>query len=176
MIEQLCFDEMISDEKKAFDLLYPELCDMIMGAPIDSGILIFEELQNFSSVYFMDKSNLLFRIRLRKESRYISIPQKYTYLLPSDIEFKNVKSDVGMVRVAIRAYTDILKYTAALRAILDQSYREHLDFNMGCCGRYQECSDAGTCVHPDSRVSLSCWYRHNLLQGKVFYGKNRNIT
>lgn len=174
MIEQLSFDEMISDEKKAFDLLYPAICDIIMDVPMDSGILIFEELQNFSSVYFMDTSELFFRIRLRKKSRYILIPEEYVHLLPLGSEIQKTAGDAGMVRIVIQSYNDILKYTDVLRAILVQLYRNHLDF--GCCGRYQECSDIGTCIHPDRRISLSCWYRYNLLQGKVFFGKNKNIT
>lgn len=174
MIEQLCFDEMVSDEKKAFDLLYPEICDIIMSAPMDSGVLIFEELKDFSSVYFMDTSELFFRIRLRKKSRYILIPDEYIYLLSSSIKTQKTQSEIGMTRILIQSCDDILKYTDVLRAILAQIYRNHLDF--GCCGRYQECSDIGTCIHPDPRISLSCWYRYNLLHGKVFYGKHKNIT
>lgn len=174
MIEQLCFDEMIPDERKAFDLIYPEISDIIMGAPKDSGILIFEELQNFSSVYFMDTNELFFRIRLRKKSRYLLIPEKYRYLLPPDTETNKVESDAGMIRIVIHTYTDILKYTAVLRAILGQICRNYRNF--GCCGRYLECSDTGTCIHPDPKFSLACWYRYSLMDGKIFYGKNKNIT
>ena len=45
----------------------------------------------------------------------------------------------------------------------------------GCCGRYEKCSDAGKCLHPDYLTSLACAYRKNLKDGRIFYGKNRNI-
>lgn len=173
MMDQMCLDMVVSDERKAFDLIYPELSDIILNAPIDSGILIFEELKNFSSVYFMDSNELFFRIRLRKKSRYILVPENYMYLFPPDTETSMTKSDAGMVRIVIQSYEDILKYVSVLRAILDQICRNNRDF--GCCGRYIECSDAGTCLHPDPKFSLGCWYRYHLDEGKVFYGKNRNI-
>lgn len=45
----------------------------------------------------------------------------------------------------------------------------------GCCSRYVECSDAQKCIHPDLSIALSCQYRQNLLNGRIFYGKNKNI-
>jgi len=45
----------------------------------------------------------------------------------------------------------------------------------GCCSRVMECSDAMKCTQPMQLLSLACIYRENLKQGKVFYGKNRNI-
>jgi hypothetical protein len=46
---------------------------------------------------------------------------------------------------------------------------------IGCCGKYNECSDAGICLHEDLIYSSCCMYRKNLESGKIFYGKNRNI-
>ena len=45
----------------------------------------------------------------------------------------------------------------------------------GCCSYYQECSDARKCVRAESMFSLGCTYRKHLEQGRIFYGKNRNI-
>ncbi|MBP0989755.1 MAG: hypothetical protein J5874_01055, partial [Oscillospiraceae bacterium] len=47
--------------------------------------------------------------------------------------------------------------------------------SMGCCGKYNECSDAGTCVHDDLIYAGCCMYRKNLEAGKIFYGKKRNV-
>lgn len=173
MIEQLCLDLMIPDEQKAFELAYPELKDIIFNAPMDTGILIFKELENCSSVYFLDSNELFFRIRLRKKSRYLLISERYEDLLPPDAEISSTKSDAGMVRIAIQTYEDILKYVPVLRAILERICRNHRDF--GCCSRYEECSNAKTCIHPDPKFALGCWYHQNLIEGKIFYGENRNI-
>ena len=45
----------------------------------------------------------------------------------------------------------------------------------GCCDKYVECSDAKRCVHSNPFYYRSCQYRTNLLAGRIFYGKNKNI-
>ena len=45
----------------------------------------------------------------------------------------------------------------------------------GCCGLFERCSDAGRCLHDNQFYSTACSYRHNLEQGRIFYGKNRNV-
>jgi hypothetical protein len=161
-----------SDERKAFELIYPELQDILMGAPIDSGILTFVTLEDFSSIYFLDSSELFFRIRLRKKSRYILISEEFSDLIPDGAETSRVASAPGMIRVAICDHEDILKYASVLRTTLERLCRRHRDF--GCCSRYEQCSDAKSCLHPDPKFALRCWYRQNLLDNKIFYGKHKN--
>ena len=43
------------------------------------------------------------------------------------------------------------------------------------CSRFMECSDAGRCVHPNRLYAKGCIYRRNLADGRIFYGKNKNI-
>ena len=45
----------------------------------------------------------------------------------------------------------------------------------GCCSRFVECSDARKCVHENKLFSMACHYRHNLDNGRIFYGKNKNV-
>lgn len=45
----------------------------------------------------------------------------------------------------------------------------------GCCSRYLKCSDAKECVHEDKQYAKGCAYYSNLKNGKIFYGKNRNV-
>lgn len=172
-MEQMSLETLPSEEQRAFALLYPELKDTLYNAPIDSGILIFQELENYSSVYFMDSNELFFRIRIRKKTRYILIPEVYEDLLPEGTSVSRRKADIGMIRIEIQSCEDILKYVDVLKAVLERICRNHRDF--GCCSRYLECSDAKACIHPDPKFALTCWYRCNLLDGKIFYGKNRNI-
>lgn len=44
----------------------------------------------------------------------------------------------------------------------------------GCCSRYEACSDALKCIHPDAGAAQACQYHQNLRAGRVFYGKNKN--
>lgn len=47
--------------------------------------------------------------------------------------------------------------------------------SFGCCDKYVQCSDAKKCLHTNPFYYRSCQYRQNLLAGKIFYGKNKNI-
>lgn len=167
---QLSFDTEINDERKAFELIYPKLCDIIYNAPIDSGVLIFKEINNCSSVYFLSTSMLFFQIRLRKKTRYLAVPEDCKKYLPDDL---TINSSTGTIRIPLNSPDDILQYTSMLRALLTRLTKMYHEF--GCCSRYEACSDARTCIHPDIKFSLGCQYRHNLMDGKIFYGKNKNI-
>lgn len=45
----------------------------------------------------------------------------------------------------------------------------------GCCSRFVECSDEKECVHENKLYACACYYKHNLDNGKIFYGKNKNV-
>lgn len=46
----------------------------------------------------------------------------------------------------------------------------------GCCSHYLECSDNKACISKDKVFSSRCQYNKlNLSNGKIFYGKNRNM-
>lgn len=45
-------------------------------------------------------------------------------------------------------------------------------FDVDCCSKYKECSDAMKCLHADDPFYANCTYRKKLEQGIVFYGKN----
>lgn len=48
--------------------------------------------------------------------------------------------------------------------------------SFGCCSKFNECSDALECVHENKLYAAGCKYRKiNLENGRIFYGKNRNI-
>lgn len=46
---------------------------------------------------------------------------------------------------------------------------------IGCCGRFNYCSDFKKCVHENTFYARACYYRKNLDSGKIFYGENRNV-
>ena len=45
----------------------------------------------------------------------------------------------------------------------------------GCCSRFVVCSDMKKCVHPNKLYACACYYKHNLEEGRIFYGQNRNV-
>lgn len=55
------------------------------------------------------------------------------------------------------------------------NYKPPASNRFGCCGKYIKCSDAKKCLHDNEFYARACWYRGNLENGKIFYGKNKNI-
>lgn len=51
-----------------------------------------------------------------------------------------------------------------------QHYKSSVHF--GCCGLYNECSDAHKCLHSNKLYSTGCSYRKHLENGEIFYGTN----
>lgn len=45
---------------------------------------------------------------------------------------------------------------------------------IGCCSYYHECSAAKRCLIPERDYVRDCFYRKNLKDGHIFYGKNAN--
>ena len=62
----------------------------------------------------------------------------------------------------------------AIRLALDEFFAQG-GSAFGCCSRYEECSDAKKCLHENRLYALGCAYYHSLREGRIFYGKNRNI-
>ena len=38
-----------------------------------------------------------------------------------------------------------------------------------CCSRYEECSMAKKCIHPNLLFAKACQYRKNVEEGNIFY-------
>ncbi len=64
---------------------------------------------------------------------------------------------------------------AVFRQTKQAMFRELIDEKFGCCNDFLKCSDAKECIHPHDRFYNGCIYRRNLEEGRIFYGKNRNV-
>ena len=47
--------------------------------------------------------------------------------------------------------------------------------SFGCCSKFEQCSDAKRCVHENVLYASACTYYWHLKDGKIFYGKNKNV-
>lgn len=97
--------------------------------------------------------------------KYLQLPNAGYLKDGSDKDF--IRIDVSSLR-EIEAYIDKIKYSLEYTL-------ESLPKDFSCCSRYEQCSDAKKCIHPDKASALGCYYRKVLASGKVFYGVNRNI-
>ncbi len=72
--------------------------------------------------------------------------------------------------------SDSSTISSYLLSIIDYSIQNYQPSDkFGCCGKYVDCSDAKKCLHANKFYSKCCYYRKNLENGKIFYGKNQNI-
>lgn len=159
-------------EQSAFDLVYPQIKDIIYDEDEKKDILSVEPIKNMTSVYFMGNA-VFFQIRLRKKSRYIAIDDEFECYITADIDKDKVKKTGGKIRLTMENPEDILEYVPVLRAVLGVVCSRYREFS--CCSRYEQCSDAKRCIHPENRFAIGCIYRENLRAGRIFYGKNRNV-
>lgn len=98
--------------------------------------------------------------------------------LPVDAEIlERTKADLSSntIRIRIkRTSPNLIDYIRAntiycIRGYVSKAAR------FGCCSEFIKCSDARKCVHENKLYSKACMYRDHLDQGRIFYGKNRNI-
>ncbi len=98
--------------------------------------------------------------------------------LPEDAELSpqtKTDKDSGFVKIYIkRSSPNLAEYIRrnaiyCIRGYVSKATR------FGCCSKFVQCSDARKCLHENKLYSKACMYRDNLDQGRIFYGKNRNI-
>ena len=98
--------------------------------------------------------------------------------LPCDAVLINqTKSDLstGTVRLRIPDTSpNLVPYVKKHTDYCIKSY-ESKATRFGCCNHFNVCSDAKKCVHENKFYSTACMYRDHLEEGRIFYGKNRNI-
>lgn len=115
-----------------------------------------------------------FRLRLRGNQHYISVPTLLADLIPDDFPKKQAASEPKYVRLLVDEEHPLSSYADFLIAVAGATVNRYPK-EWDCCSRYLECSDAKTCVHPDKTFALGCGYRKILNSGRIFYGKNRNV-
>lgn len=74
------------------------------------------------------------------------------------IQFENTAYGIEFLKVIVREYSRA--YTPSER--------------FGCCHLYIKCSDEKHCLANDRFHAKGCFYRENLENGRIFYGKNAN--
>ena len=183
-MEQLFFENMdtkeISNQREeyAYNLIKSELEKVLADENFPNESVFLKQGKTdkaqHSSVCLFKESNTLFRISFRGKQNYISIPYKYEYLVPKDVEYKKLKNEQTYFSIMLSDENELLKHSQLLVLILKETLFS-FPTEFGCCSRYNECSDAKKCVNPNPEMAIKCMYRKNLKNGKIFYGKNRNI-
>lgn len=119
-------------------------------------------------------NNLVFaKIKAEGKSPFIGFRNAY-YLdfLNLKLEPYKTRSDMEFCRMNLEFfYQSGSLIKNELSVLLNKIFSETMSFpTFGCCSRYNECSNARKCIHPDQMYATACDYRKNLESGKVFYG------
>ena len=94
---------------------------------------------------------------------------------PEDAQVKLLQSDNDNVHVIFaKGSLELVSYIKANTKYSLANYESKAS-SFGCCSMFNECSDAKKCVHENKLYSKACMYRRHLDDGRIFYGKNRNI-
>jgi len=159
-------------ELTAYVEILPQLQTMANSLGARTEDVMIKPGKSYSSVWY--GSALAFRLKLRKNARYIEVP----------IESKSVVADLapecqqkevpgGFWRVTLGG-EPVATHADVLAQVLADTINR-LPKEWDCCSRYLECSNARKCVHPDPAFALACGYRKLLAAGIIYYGENRTI-
>lgn len=112
--------------------------------------------------------------QLKNKEIHLELSKKHLDLFGLQNEVKYTKSEVNWGKLLFdeSVATQIINN---IKAVFERCYADTSVESFGCCSRYNECSDAMKCIHPDIKVAKGCCYKIHLENGRIFYGKNRNI-
>lgn len=126
-------------------------------------------------------NNMFARIKTTGKNPYISFKDKYISKFKNiGFEVYQIKSDTGYFRIPLNSFFTqdlfLQLHIEEIKQLLSSIFVDTLNFDsFGCCSLYEECSNSKKCLHEDILYSTACMYRKNLENGKIFYGKNKNI-
>lgn len=147
---------------------------------VDKKYVHYNTIEDGYSVWICEPTNFKdtfrsfnIRIKGKKDPKYVvEIIYKRIHNVPTpkDIQVDTVnKSNI----VFPLNHSELFDY---LSKVLDYDLKnfEPAD-KIGCCGKYNECSNAKRCLYTDLFYARVCQYKKNLESGKIFYGENRNV-
>lgn len=167
------FDTPESKEIRFLDPLLTQLRNAVMEQGVIGSYVTYTPHSGYTTVNFYNLT--IFRLKLRGKQYYISVPTIFRDLIPKEYPVKILKSDLNKyIRVLIDSDHPVESYSDFLTKIARESVNRYPK-EWDCCHRYEACSNARTCTHPDKTIALACGYRKILASGRIFYGKNRNV-
>lgn len=113
------------------------------------------------SVLFLN--TVIAQICTSKSSLYVSVQ------LPGAVGIQGATAAKSGYRLDVPAALNAKAASIIIKSAIKATPKSY-----DCCALYTECSDARRCVN-QSESSFGCGYRKVLADGRVFYGKNRNI-
>ncbi|MBS3885580.1 MAG: hypothetical protein KGZ56_00825 [Dethiobacter sp.] len=124
----------------------------------------------YLSISFFDMKCM--RIHWGSKAKFLSIPSYLKDTIkPLNFEGFSTQKN-GWIRLPIQDIDDVSFLGVLINAVYNYCYEKAAGELIGCCHSYVACSDAKSCIQEDKPWAKGCYYRKNLINGKIFYGKN----
>lgn len=162
-------------EEWVFEQLKDSLSYVILSNNLSMEKLKLDHRDSYSSVWY--STQMAFRICWRGKHHYFSVANDYADSASTEITQRITKSGrtEGFTNFSFDPTCEgIALFADFLSSVLDQAI-DSIVKEFDCCSRYEECSNARKCINPSPDMALVCGYRKIMKQGRIFYGKNRNI-
>lgn len=171
--EQLQIDAFLDPEKQFFQEIRQSLVDVINLNRVPPEYLSFDKRNAYYAITYRGSVVARFKFNRAKASAYIEFPAKVlgaaeASSITAKVKDGMAKFEVSDIICAAQNFGPLCCKT--LDYVINQ-YPKGFD----CCSRFEACSDAKGCIHPDRHLAADCGYRRILKDGRIFFGKNRNI-
>lgn len=159
-------------EKQVYEQILPSFLSVLEADRLTIGLLTVKPQAEFTSLLCCNE--MFCRLCFRKKNAYISVRKLDLEKLPPSLECMRPRKNDEYTRVKMPDTASILLMTPILADKVSSILKSvHKEFD--CCSRFEACSDAKQCVHPDWDHSILCGYKRILKEGRIFFGQNRNI-
>lgn len=159
-------------EEEIYTLLLPTITQALDQNFLTTDVLRVENGKQYSSVFI--RKDLVCRICSRGKAATLAIKLKDEKQIPHDVRFERKNGEEDSVWLYLDT-PEIFEQVKALVSDAVHTVIKNIPYDFDCCSRYEQCSNAKRCIHPDPEFALWCSYRQKLAQGIIFYGKNKNI-
>lgn len=128
-------------------------------------------LADDGSAVNQSRGGIICRIKDQTSRTYLEFPINRAEYYKTIGEATTVGAANTFLRINLEAMPDIDAIAKAVCADIDAKLRV-FPSDIACCDLYMQCSDAARCIAANQDSAVGCYYKRNLLSGKVFYGKN----
>lgn len=74
----------------------------------------------------------------------------------------------GYLRINLEPFPDIALIASAVCSDIEAFLRV-FPSDIACCDLYEQCSAAGRCICNNQELAVGCYYKRNLMSGKIYY-------
>jgi len=152
--------------------IYQAICAIVEN---DQDVTLNIGKTTTSILFFGEK---VFGIRINSKTQCLDTTEECVVPYASRIAGAKVIQTEKQTSVQIPLLTEEASVPVVhemLNALFQECFNRQNVEMFGCCNDHVRCSDVGHCLHEDDKFYLGCIYRKNLEEGRIFYGKNRNV-